>query len=301
MSANRHGTSVRTPIVVGADVGATWLRVVALRGDRPVLRLAASVSSVEELGKFLPTLWKRRGWTRSGVAALVVATRGIWTRRECRTRERALTGLARRVAVLSDAQAALLGALGSRPGVLILAGTGSIVLGRSRRGRWARAGGFGPLLGDEGSAFWVAREWLRMTTGGEDFEPVRRLVRSRDPVARIARLAPAVVRRARRGDRRARAIVRAAQAHLAARATDVARRLRLPPPVAVSWAGSVVADPWFRAGLRRAVARAGLRARWSVPDAEPVIAAARLAARLAAGKGRPRRHRRSRAGPGSPA
>ncbi|MGH7325866.1 MAG: BadF/BadG/BcrA/BcrD ATPase family protein [Candidatus Rokuibacteriota bacterium] len=282
MSANRHGTVVGPPMVVGTDVGATWIRVVALRGDRPVLRLAASASAVREVGKFLLTVWKRRRWMRSDVAALAVATRGIWTGRECRAQERRLRRLALRVIVLSDAQAAFLGALGFRPGVLILAGTGSIVLGRNGRGRWARAGGLGPLLGDEGSAFWVAREWLRTTTRGEDFAPVRRLVTSADAVARIARRAPAVVRRARRGDRRARAIVHAAQAHLAAQALDVTRRLRLPAPVALSWAGSVVADEWFRAGLRRAVARAGLRARWVAPEAEAVMAAVRLAARLAA-------------------
>jgi N-acetylglucosamine kinase-like BadF-type ATPase len=186
-----------------------------------------------------------------------------------------------RVVVLSDAQAALLGALGDQPGVLVLSGTGAIAVGRDRRGRWARAGGLGPLLGDEGSAFWIGREWLRLTTAGEDMEPARSLVRAPDAVARIAALAPRVLRRARRGDRRARRVVAAAQRHLAALAVAVARRLRLPAPVTVSWAGSVLGDATFRAGLRRAVAEAGLRARWRPPAAPAVVAAARLAGRLA--------------------
>ncbi|MGH7355274.1 MAG: hypothetical protein ACRELS_11970, partial [Candidatus Rokuibacteriota bacterium] len=67
--------------------------------------------------------------------------------------------------------------------------------------------------------------------------------------------------------------------HLARQALSVARALRLSPPVAVSWAGSVAGDPWFRAGLVRAVRRAGLRTRWTPPAFEPVDAAARLAAR----------------------
>src|SRR5205085_1195471 len=79
---------------------------------------------------------------------------------------------------------------------------------------WARAGGFGPLLGDEGSAFWLGREWLRATTEGEDFKAARRFVRVPHAVARIAALAPAVVARARRGDARARRIVAQAQRHL---------------------------------------------------------------------------------------
>jgi N-acetylglucosamine kinase-like BadF-type ATPase len=215
------------------------------------------------------------------VAALVLAARGVWTPGEQRTLARRLRPLARRVRVLSDAQAAFLGALGRGPGVLVLAGTGSIVIGRDARGRWARAGGLGPLLGDEGSAFWLGQQWLRATTRGEDLQPVRRLLASGDPVARVAALAPRVVRRARAGDRRARAIVHAAQTHLAAQARAVVRQLRLAPPVAVSWAGSVLADEWVRAGLMRALARAGLRIDWRPPREAPVVAAARLALRLA--------------------
>jgi N-acetylglucosamine kinase-like BadF-type ATPase len=268
--------------VVGVDLGATWMRVHALRGGRTIARVTAPACPVHEVGKLLRTLWHRRGWPARDVAALAVASRGVWTGRERRALARRLVGLARRVVVLSDAEAAFLGALGPRPGVLILAGTGSIVLGRDAGGRWGRAGGLGPLLGDEGSAFWLGREWLRVTTRGEDFLPARRLVRARDPVARIAALAPVVGRLARRGDPRARAIIRAAHAHLADQALEVTRALRLARPVAVSWAGSVLADPWFRGGLRRALARAGLRARWRPPAAAPVVAAARLAAGLTA-------------------
>lgn len=241
-------------------------------------RLALPACPVHEVGALLRRVWTRRGWTRRGVGALAVASRGIWMEAERRALARRLGRLARRVTVLSDAQAAFLGALGPGPGLLILAGTGSIVIGRDARGRWSRAGGLGPLLGDEGSAFWLGREWLRATTRGEDFLPARRLVRSADPVARIAALAPAVVRRARRGDRRARAIVLAAHRHLADQALEVARSLRLAAPVPVSWAGSVLSDRWFRAGLRRALTRAGLRARWRAPAVAPVEAAARLAA-----------------------
>src|SRR5439155_3352330 len=120
-------------------------------------------------------------------------------------------------------------------GVLILAGTGSIVIGRDGARQWARAGGFGPLLGDEGSGFWLGRAWLRATTQGEDFLPARRLIQSRDPVRRIAALAPSVIARARRGDRRARTIGEEGQRQPAALAREVARRPRLPAPTAGGW------------------------------------------------------------------
>ena len=148
--------------------------------------------------------------------ALIVASRGVWTPAERSAEARRLRALGRHVQVISDTEAAYLGALGDTAGVLLLAGTGSMALGRDHRGRWARAGGLGPLLGDEGSAFWIGREWLRTSTRARDFLAARRLLRSPDPVARIAAGAPAVLRRARSGSSpAARAIVTRAQAALA--------------------------------------------------------------------------------------
>ena len=49
-------------------------------------------------------------------------------------------------------------AFGPSPGVLVISGTGSIAFGRNQAGETARAGGWGPAVSDEGSAFWVGRE-----------------------------------------------------------------------------------------------------------------------------------------------
>ncbi|HEY3065572.1 MAG TPA: BadF/BadG/BcrA/BcrD ATPase family protein [Methylomirabilota bacterium] len=265
---------------MGVDVGGTWVRVVVTRGGRALARARSRTNRVPALPAFLRRVLRDCHATR--VDALVVASRGIWTPREVAELRARLRPLARRVHVMSDAQAALLGALDGESGVLVLAGTGSIVLGRARSGRWARAGGLGPLLGDEGSAFWMGREWLRAMARDGDFARARAAARATAPVARIAALAPRVLGAARGGDPRARAVVRAAQTHLAGFVRDVARRLRLRPPVVVSWAGGVLDDPTFRAGLARAVRRAGLRARWRPPAAPAVVAAIRLAERLAA-------------------
>src|SRR5207237_10017789 len=62
------------------------------------------------------------------------------------------------VRVSNDALIALWGALAGRQGVAVLAGTGSIALARSEDGREGRAGGWGYLLGDEGSGYWLGRE-----------------------------------------------------------------------------------------------------------------------------------------------
>jgi len=267
-------------IVVGVDAGGTWVRVRALADARPVASVAHPARAVPELATFLHNLWRRRGWTRARVDALVVASRGVWLPRERRALRRRLSGLARRVNVIADVEAAWHATLGAERGVLVLAGTGSIALGRDARGRWARAGGLGPLLGDEGSAFWIGREWLRATA---DERARRRFATAPQPVSTVAALAPRVVARARRGHRVAGRIVSAAQAHLAAQASAVARALRLPPPVVVGGAGSVMGDRWFAAGVRSALARAGVRAHWRESGGAPVDAAARLAAALAAG------------------
>jgi N-acetylglucosamine kinase-like BadF-type ATPase len=244
---------------------------------------------VHDLRSFLRSEWRRRGWTGGGVAALVVAARGAWTAAERRTLARRLAPLARRVAVMSDVEGAWQGALGGEPGVLVLAGTGSIVLGRDARGRWIREGGLGPLVGDEGSAFWLAREWLRLTPDAAAM--ARRLGRAPAPIARIAALAPRVLAGARRRQPPAARVVREGQRRLAVQVAAVVRRLALPRPVTVSWAGGVLADPWFRAGLRRALRRQGVSARWRAPAADPVEGATEAAGRLAAAADR--RGRRS--------
>jgi N-acetylglucosamine kinase-like BadF-type ATPase len=257
-------------LAVGIDLGGTWIRAVVLRDGRVVRRVRRAAHGLD-----LAALVHAIAPARSRPGSLVVAARGVWTRSERAAVRRRLARIAERVEVISDVEGALLGALGERPGVLVLAGTGSIVLGRDTRGRLARAGGLGPLIGDEGSAFWLGREWLR---GAPDAaREARSLARRPDAVARIAALAPTVLREARRGHARARAIVAEGQQRLAAHAAAVIRRLRLTRPVSVSWSGGLLADAWYRAGVRRALGRR-VRCRWQPPESDAALAVARRAA-----------------------
>lgn len=61
------------------------------------------------------------------------------------------------IEVVGDVQTSLEAAFGSGPGVIVIAGTGSIAYGRDRYGHTARAGGWGFAIGDEGSAHWIGR------------------------------------------------------------------------------------------------------------------------------------------------
>jgi N-acetylglucosamine kinase-like BadF-type ATPase len=239
------------------DLGGTWVRV-SVSGPAP-RAYRGPTPGAAGLPPLLARLWRRWRLSPDDLAALGVASRGIWTSDERRALARHLRRFAPRVVVISDVEAAYLAALGTDPGVLLLAGTGAIALGRDRRGHHAREGGLGPLLGDDGSAFWIGRAWLR--SGAVSPARARRIATAPDAVARVAALAPRVLRRARRGDRRARRIVRDAQRALADLAAGAARTLRLPRPVTLSWAGGLLADARFRAGVWRHLRGRGLRIR----------------------------------------
>ena len=62
--------------------------------------------------------------------------------------------------VVNDALVALVAGVGNEPGVVLIAGTGSIAYGVNEDGYAARAGGWGYVLGDEGSGYWIGREAL---------------------------------------------------------------------------------------------------------------------------------------------
>src|SRR5262245_2301643 len=72
------------------------------------------------------------------------------------------------------------GSLAGADGISVIAGTGSIAYGEYS-GRTARAGGWGELIGDEGSAYWIAREGMnlfsRMSDGRAPPGPLLELVR----------------------------------------------------------------------------------------------------------------------------
>ncbi|MGB2868516.1 MAG: BadF/BadG/BcrA/BcrD ATPase family protein [Bacteroidota bacterium] len=84
-----------------------------------------------------------------------------------------------RFAVESDARIALEGAFSGAPGVIVIAGTGSIVFGKDEKGRIHRAGGWGRLIGDEGSGYWI---------GTEAFRAVARMLDGRIKKTTLARI-----------------------------------------------------------------------------------------------------------------
>jgi N-acetylglucosamine kinase-like BadF-type ATPase len=149
--------------------------------------------------------------------------------------------------ITDDARIALMGAHGGRPGMVVIAGTGSIVYALTTEGKIIRAGGWGPLLGDEGSGFWLglkgikaiimAREGRGMNTSLEkpllnklDINQVEELVgfihHSPLPRKEVATLAPLIVEEMLKGDRVAKELINEGLRELALTIRAVARKLK---------------------------------------------------------------------------
>jgi N-acetylglucosamine kinase-like BadF-type ATPase len=75
---------------------------------------------------------------------------------------------AERYLITHDAHVALAGATGGKPGIIVIAGTGSMAFGRNAAGVTARAGGWGYVFGDEGGAFDLLRQALRAVLRNEE-------------------------------------------------------------------------------------------------------------------------------------
>ena len=187
-------------------------------------------------------------------------------------------------------------AFGTSHGVLVVSGTGSIAFGRNQKGETARAGGWGPAISDEGSAFWVGREAVAAAlreydTGIADGllatiaqfwkiapEEVVRVANASEP--RFAELAGTVVAAAEKGDVLAREITERAGQSLARIAAAVVGRLWPEGgvvPVALT-GGVLQGSALVRQSFRDTMKRQNPEAAVSFAYVRPVLGALEIAA-----------------------
>lgn len=188
---------------------------------------------------------------RQAVAQAVFALSGCGRPADRMDVERALAAEPRllpNIRVEHDGTAALAGAFGSGPGVILISGTGIICIGRDPEGRTVRSGGWGYLLGDEGSGFYIGQQALIAALKDFDGRGPRTALRQvlerhfqvdridavisivyRRPMDRgdFAALAPLVFDTARGGDAVAQAIVRQAGLEQGRLVKAVIQRLRM--------------------------------------------------------------------------
>jgi N-acetylglucosamine kinase len=153
-----------------------------------------------------------------------------------------------RVTITHDAEIALVGGAGRRYGVVLIAGTGAIAYGVNARGRASRADGWGHLLGDDGSGYWIGRAGLRAAlqaydgrgpstmlqgrlasaTGAVDVDALVECVYGeRWDAAQVASIAPLVIECAQQGDQVAQDILREAGRRLACSVGAVVKQLTM--------------------------------------------------------------------------
>jgi N-acetylglucosamine kinase-like BadF-type ATPase len=208
--------------------------------------------------------------------------------------------------VVNDALVALVAGAGDDPGVVLVAGTGSIAYGRNGAGHAARAGGWGYLLGDEGGGFWIGRAALSAVVRQFDGRGpetalaglvLRHLALSnptelihaiyyRDVHRQaIAGLAGVVQQATDAGDAVAREILARAGDELASAAASVITRLGMRGdafPMILS-GGMFRGMPSLTRDVQARLSEAAPRSTVRVLDVEPAVGAVRLA--LAAARG----------------
>ena len=157
-------------------------------------------------------------------------------------------GYKSRVLVVNDALIGLVAGARDEPGIAINAGTGSIVYGRNAQFEAARAGGWGHIVGDEGSGYWIGRESLAAVMRAfdgrgpetrlagdilahfnvDDESRLPRIVYDRElPRVSVAALGPIAQRAAAQGDAVALRILERAAEELVLAARSVATRLEM--------------------------------------------------------------------------
>lgn len=208
--------------------------------------------------------------------------------------------------IVNDALIALVAGAGANPGVVVIAGTGSIAYGVSRHGLAARAGGWGPTLGDEGSGFWVGRRALAAVMRDADGRGPRTALTAMvlghfslpTPQALVAEIyhqtqgrratasLAAVVDRARaEGDPVAMEIMTGAADELALAAASVITRLEMRgEQFSILLAGGMLRESqWLASEVRRRMAEVAPRSTVAPLTQEPAVGAVRLAIAQARG------------------
>lgn len=291
----------------GVDGGASGSRALLLDpGDAILARASGPPAAVdgaapEEAARLVAELIRDaagKAGIRPPLAGLCAGLAGAGTGelREAVAGRLREEGVARAVRVVSDVEAARHDAFGAGPGIVVLAGTGAVSAGVGPDGSRARADGWGPAAGDEGSGLDLARRGLRAAlrahdgrgpptrlaealvreSGRRDLPALARWSASADRRS-LAALAPAVFRAAGEGDRVAERILAEGAASLAVAVRAVRERLAPWPgraPVAAG-GGLIAPDGPYRRALARSLAGHPVELLADAPD--PPRGAARMA------------------------
>jgi N-acetylglucosamine kinase-like BadF-type ATPase len=290
-------------VLVGADVGGTKLavRVEAqdggVRADVEIPAGGWEADPVDGAARWLLDHLAEVVPAGDEIAALGVGAQGCDTQEHCAHLAAALEAHGVPATVVNDA-ALLVPAAGLTDGIGVIAGTGSIAVGTDAAGAVLFAGGWGWVLGDEGSAPAIVREAAKAALAAYDAgqdddgllsallahygdpnpQALARTVNDEPTPARWGPAAPAVFRAADEGSALAVRVVEDAAAHLEVLVSRLVSRGATGGTVVA--AGSVVVrQPRLAAALRTRLARTQPALDLRVLDVPPVAGAVALARR----------------------
>lgn len=298
-------------LVAGVDGGGTKTHAVVLDQDDNVLgeghagpsnplRVGITVAAAA-IREALDRACAQARVRRTEIVAIEIGLAGARRKELSARMEETLSSLGiRELEVVGDAEIALFGATDGEPGVVVIAGTGSVSCGINSRRRRMRAGGWGPMAGDEGGGSWIARRALSAVAHAADGRgPQTSLtaaactyfhVSTADDLAtaiyaptitneRIAGFARLVIDAAGDNDEVARAIISDAGKELGIAAAAVIRNLKMEQErFQVAYVGGVfAAGELVLEALRNEVQRIAPKAYLAPPRFPPAVAAARMA------------------------
>ena len=161
--------------VIGIDGGGSKTRGRLVYGEQQVQRVIGSTrvgvvgftEACERVVQLLVDLTNDAGIDKSEIDAVVIGVAGIWLEEERQRFAHLLRIIARDsgfnlhdLIATSDAEIALRGAFGKDAGIMLIAGTGTITLGKNKQGDLIRSGGWGIEIDDEGSGAWIGKKGL---------------------------------------------------------------------------------------------------------------------------------------------
>ncbi|WP_245466987.1 MULTISPECIES: BadF/BadG/BcrA/BcrD ATPase family protein [unclassified Mesorhizobium] len=296
-------------LLVGVDIGGTKTRIMGRRGDtvlfdKTVITDEWRIRQMEaDAAKLSAIAMDLCGG--SAPAAVAVGAHGCDTDEQCRRFQALLSAnLKTSVQVVNDAEL-MVPAAGFVEGIGVVAGTGSIAVARTAEGKMLAAGGWGWILGDEGSAAALVREaakairraldrgqegdpliaMLMREIGTDDQTKLGILLNETRGAAAWGRYANAVFDAANAGSPLASRVIEEGGEGLAALVQLLIER-GADPSLVVAGGGVIAEQPMLLEAFVKAMASVSPASRVVLLREPPVIGAVALAGRLFAGKKR---------------
>lgn len=311
-AASKNGKRKPHLLYLGVDGGGTKTQIALMNGTGHIVSIGTAGPSnplrvgvetaVLNITTAINSACDEAGVSRGDIVSATLGLAGV--RRQDlrqRVRESFVKHLhLRNVQVVTDAEIALYGTTLGKPGLVVIAGTGSICLGKNTKGEIAVAGGWGPLAGDEGGGSTIAKQALYKVAKASDgrglptklSEKAAEYFRASTPEnlivaiyspqmdnARIAGFARFVVETALEGDKIAVDIIREGGYELGVAACAVIRKLGLTrQKVPIGCVGSIFnAGKMFTDPMIETVRVVAPKAFLTKPEKEPSHAAALMA------------------------